>query len=809
MTEPLDPLIGTILGGTFRVLERLGAGGMGAVFRAEHLRLPRSFVIKVLHQVVSTDSEAYHRFRREAEVCSRLRHQHIVEVVDFNVTPDGRPYIAMEHLEGEDLSARLQRVGPAPLPWAVYVLDQVAAALAEAHQKGVVHRDLKPQNIFLCDREGRDDYVKLLDFGISKLQGAQSMLTGSHAIMGTPFYMSPEQSGAIEQPVDLRTDVFALGVITFEMLSGQLPFTGENLAQIILKIAMKDPPDLGRLVPGVPAEVVAAVNRALAKEPGERFSSAREFVAALQVGAARPAPALFQPAAAVAATLPYGSGSGPVARQPLSGLEATVATDPGLRRQPAVPAMAPQTTLSSAASEELGRAASDPEPERATPHPGARWPTRLIVGSGAAGLALLLIVGLYFGLREKPTPPTKPAPAVAAKPDASEPVPVAAPSTNPWVRVARPEPAVTLGLQAGSEDGLHFRPAAQVTCCGEPFEIQQHEVTWAELEAWAGTDPLRQVPRPAHVPADAAARARLPVTGIPWQHASSYCQAQGGDLPTEAQWEYAARGPKLLPNPWGEGPAKPGQVALLVGAQAQPAAVCQSAQDKIVHGGAEVCDLAGNAPEWTRSFFLHPSRPESPPAEYPYGAKAEAWRAVRGLAPRESDKDELPAAAGADRQPGCIEEARCKEPEQKQLFQYTGFRCARAVQGGPRSATPTVGSAKGKSRHPVVVPTTKATVQGGLDGNIIRRVIRRNLGEIQKCYVSIGLPSNPKLEGMVKVSFTITPTGQVGSASVAQSTLNHSGTEACILSAVRRWTFPKPEGEIPHVTYPFHFKLKG
>ncbi|MFH2006651.1 MAG: serine/threonine-protein kinase [bacterium] len=305
--QRLDELLGCLLGGAYEVREKIGEGGMGSVYRADHVRLPKSFAVKVLNEAVDPASELYHRFRREAEVCSRLKHEHIVEVVDFNLTEDGRPYIVMELLDGEDLGSRLDRVGRLSLAETTQILGQVSAALGEAHEQGVVHRDMKPQNIFLCRRRHRDDYVKLVDFGISKIQGAGSMLTATNAMMGTPYYMSPEQTGAGEAKVDHRTDVYALGVIAFQMLTGDVPFRGDNFAQLVLSIVMKPPGSVNEQVPGLPAAVNAVIQCALAKDPGARFQTVADFDHALQsvaLGSAACDPAEVSPSPSATAGSP-------------------------------------------------------------------------------------------------------------------------------------------------------------------------------------------------------------------------------------------------------------------------------------------------------------------------------------------------------------------------------------------------------------------------------------------------------------------------------------------------------------------------
>ena len=282
MTPAVDLQLGVILSNTYKITAKLGEGGMGSVYRADHQRLPRPYAIKVLHETVEPDSEFYHRFRREAEICSRLRHENIVEVVDFNFTPDGRPYIAMELLDGEDLEARLDRHGRLSETETLAIVGQIASGLAEAHEQGVIHRDLKPQNIFLCKRRKGGDRVKIVDFGISKIQGSVSVLTAAFSLVGTPYYMSPEQTGAGDGQVTARSDLYALGVIAYQMLSGEMPIVGESLAKIVMSINTQRPRPLRELVPQLSPAVEAVIDVALAKDPLRRFGSAADFHEALR-----------------------------------------------------------------------------------------------------------------------------------------------------------------------------------------------------------------------------------------------------------------------------------------------------------------------------------------------------------------------------------------------------------------------------------------------------------------------------------------------------------------------------------------------
>jgi eukaryotic-like serine/threonine-protein kinase len=275
--------VGMTVGGTYTVTHLLGKGGMGSVWAANHARLPgKRVAIKVLHGAVASE-EMLARFRREAEIASRIGHPNIVEVADWNTLPSGTPYIILEFLSGEPLSSRLKR-GAMPLENVLDILRQAGSALNAAHRAGVVHRDLKPDNIFLVPTDSGGvvgDHVKVLDFGISKIRDSNTVQTQEARILGTPQYMSPEQASGKNQSIDQRTDVFALGAITYEMLTGKAPFEGDNLAMVVFKVVFEEPTPLLELVPSLPPTVVHAVNRALAKDPAQRYPDVLSFVADL------------------------------------------------------------------------------------------------------------------------------------------------------------------------------------------------------------------------------------------------------------------------------------------------------------------------------------------------------------------------------------------------------------------------------------------------------------------------------------------------------------------------------------------------
>ncbi|HEY1907458.1 MAG TPA: serine/threonine-protein kinase, partial [Myxococcaceae bacterium] len=271
--------VGAVVGETYRIQSLIGRGGMGAVWAAEHLRLPGKHVaVKVLLDAAAGGEEMLQRFRREAEIASRLGHPNIVEVLDFNTLPTGQPYIVLEYLQGETLASRLAG-GRLQLDEAMAISRQIGSALQAAHRAGVVHRDLKPDNVFLCTpEEDMPTRVKVLDFGISKIRGSQSLRTQDAVLMGTPQYMSPEQATGRNTSVDARTDVFALGAIVYEMLGGQPAFAGGSLAEVVYRVVHGQPTPLRELAPALPENVLAAVERALQKDPAARPQDIGAFI---------------------------------------------------------------------------------------------------------------------------------------------------------------------------------------------------------------------------------------------------------------------------------------------------------------------------------------------------------------------------------------------------------------------------------------------------------------------------------------------------------------------------------------------------
>jgi eukaryotic-like serine/threonine-protein kinase len=277
------PQKGDLVAGKYQIDRMLGSGGMGAVYQVTHRVTGKAFAIKWLLPRLSAETDAVQRFIREAQVAGRVDHPNIVEVYD--VGQEGETfYMVMELLTGESLAQRIESKGRLSASEICQILIPVARGLDAAHRAGVIHRDLKPDNIFLCRAEDGSDLPKLLDFGISKVSElageVSSGITRQGAIMGTPFYMAPEQMRG--HGVDARTDVYALGVIMYQALSGQLPFTGETFADLLLKIVSTDPRPLATLAPDAPKALVELVERALARDQAARVPTAAALGQLLQ-----------------------------------------------------------------------------------------------------------------------------------------------------------------------------------------------------------------------------------------------------------------------------------------------------------------------------------------------------------------------------------------------------------------------------------------------------------------------------------------------------------------------------------------------
>lgn len=267
-----DPFVGKIIDGRYEIQQRVGEGGMGVVYKARQMSIDRVIALKMLNQQVQGDQTWVQRFYNEAKACSRLQHPNTIRIFDFGQTQDGRLFMTMEFLDGVSLRDELQR-GPLAAKRVVKILIQCCASLAEAHSIGIIHRDIKPDNVFLLNMAGSPDFVKLLDFSVAKLIESDRLKTQAGMVFGTPQYMSPEQGRGL--PLDARSDLYALGVLAFEMLCGIVPYHNDN-PMTVIQMHLHQP------VPTMPSTVAQSlqsiVRRAMEKDPARRYQSAGEMM---------------------------------------------------------------------------------------------------------------------------------------------------------------------------------------------------------------------------------------------------------------------------------------------------------------------------------------------------------------------------------------------------------------------------------------------------------------------------------------------------------------------------------------------------
>ncbi|MDI3292065.1 serine/threonine-protein kinase [Polyangium sp. 15x6] len=468
---------GAIVGTNVRLLRPLKRGGMGSVWLAEHLTLRTQVAVKFMSERLAQDQEYVARFTREAMASAQIKSPNVVQVFDHGISPDGTPYIAMELLEGEDLRMRLSKIGTIGLDEAATIVVHVARALSKAHALGIVHRDMKPDNVFLCDQDG-ELFVKVLDFGIAKHatpegEGLDGM-TGTGAMVGTPHYMSPEQILSARR-VDHRADLWSVGVVLYRALTGHVPFQGETLGAVCIAIERGSfvPPSQKR--PGLLPTLDAWFLRALARDPAQRFQSAKEladaFLAALAAGGyAAPASPFRVDTSAAARPAPTAQPPGSLTPLPGSGASTSGAAwvsgatpPPMMSTGPSVatpPPGLPETALPTGS----GRYASSVEPPwaasgaAAAPPPlqtfhgssvtHAEWKSSsrrralVTVVSGALGIVVLILIVIVVltkgdgtegenAAAALPTDVTTTTAAAQAAPPAPTPEPVATPAATP------------------------------------------------------------------------------------------------------------------------------------------------------------------------------------------------------------------------------------------------------------------------------------------------------------------------------------------------------------------------------------------
>jgi eukaryotic-like serine/threonine-protein kinase len=505
---------GDILAEKYRVERVLGQGGMGVVVLAEHIELRERVAIKFLLDSPSDSAELAERFIREARAAVRIKSEHVVRVIDVGRLPTGAPYMVMEYLEGEDLSQRLL-AGRVPIEDAVDYVVQCCEAMHVAHRSGIVHRDLKPANLFLTQRPDGSALVKVLDFGISKVKStdaAQLSLTHTQAMMGSPLYMSPEQMRS-SKDVSPAADIWSLGVILHELISGDVPFTGSTFPEVLVQVMSEPPPKLRSLRPEVPAELEAVVLRCLEKHPADRFSSVATLAVALTPFAStrtlglqsrmrnnvsRPAPAV--PAAPVKLI----QSTQVVVDVPVIAMpEAVAPTAPAPAPDPTSPLGAPIAASPAREHAKTNTAWAEQSAEGAPRGSGSR--RRWLIGAGALGAAGVAAALLLRPTGAEPGAAPAAAPAALATPMREPAVSGGAASVKYEPKIAPlTEPATPPAAAPAAPETVPAEPSAPAVATKDPSSA-------APLaEHTSAAAPTATTPEPVSPPAPARAGVRRP-----------------------------------------------------------------------------------------------------------------------------------------------------------------------------------------------------------------------------------------------------------------------------------------------------------
>jgi serine/threonine-protein kinase len=419
-TPNVDPLISLVVADRYKVLRKLGEGGMGSVYLAEHVVIEKKFALKVLAPELARRPDLVARFLQEARSASRIGHENVIDISDFGQSPDGLVFIAMEFLDGKDLGEIVRGQGAMDWPQAREIVLQICRALRAAHDKGIVHRDMKPENIFLIHREGQPNFVKILDFGIAKVMGLDPngpRLTRTGMIFGTPEYMAPEQAEG--KDTDHRADIYAVGCILYHLLTGQTPFVAESFMTMLTKHLMEDPVAPSQRRPDLPIspEMDALVLKALEKDRDHRWQSMAELLEAVSTC---PGPENAPKQPVKGQTMAMGGAGAPAAIRPVRPKNAAPETHKLSRK-------AVDAALSDAEIEQAPAAASSKK-------------TIVLIAAGVV-LGGGIAAWLALSSRGKPTEalaPMAPAPTATAQPS----VPVPPPAPPPPAPVALPAAAV-------------------------------------------------------------------------------------------------------------------------------------------------------------------------------------------------------------------------------------------------------------------------------------------------------------------------------------------------------------------------------
>jgi len=546
MAKPKPNLnwVGHTIGGRYKIEQFLDQGGMSAVYKASDPNLQRTVALKIIHPHLSSDPEFVRRFEQEAAAVAQLRHPNIIQVYDFNHDQDTF-YIVLEYAPGQTLKERLKTLSAAngrlPIPDAIRIMTEISDAVAYAHEKGMIHRDLKPANVMLSPK----GQAILMDFGVAKmLDGVDHTATGT--IVGTAKYMSPEQARG-ERP-DERSDIYSLGIMLYEMVAGRPPFDADTTVAILMKHVNEPVPDIRQLHADVPNELVEIIDKALAKDRNERYQSAAHMAAALKL---------------------------------INRLGQT--TTPATDAQKTVSSKKRQSTEPSSKEPAPASAQAEPELSEAQPaQPAQATNKSIFLLIGAAALVLIFIIGLggFFIISQLTQPSDDEGEAVAQAVDPN------LPSSEGMVKIEGN--TYPVGLNNAGND---YASEQQIELA--EYWIDQHEVTnaeYAEFLADTGGQPPADWPQ-GNVPDE---QENHPVKGVTWEQATAYCEWAKKRLPTEAEWEVAARGSEGRLYPWGD---KQQAVSL---PRSGTYAVGSKTTNQSPFG---VFDMAGNVWEWVRDPY--------------------------------------------------------------------------------------------------------------------------------------------------------------------------------------------------------------